>query len=170
MVDHRADLDALDKHGLTPLDIAISYGNQDTVNNLNNEIYRLEQERIKYDRKLQLMMGNTKDKKFKNKSWLKVLDPELMRMILDQGVDFDSDDEFENESDIETEKIESEDELENDSNSDDEFENESDIETEKIESEDESHNDSDEEHISNNWHDEGYDSASTGASNDSWHQ
>ena len=162
LVDHGADLYARDTNGRTPLEVAISYGHQSTVNNLNEEIDRLERERIKHERKLQVMMGNTEHENVQNNSWLKVLDLELMRKILDEGVDFDS----EYESDDETVKIDSEGESDSDSNSDDEFEDE----TEKIQSEDESHNDSDEEHISNNWHDEGYDSALTGASNDSWHQ
>jgi ankyrin repeat protein len=147
LVDHGADLYARDTNGRTPIDLAILYGHHDTTRNLNDEIYRLGQERKKQERTLQVMMGNTKHTTADEQSWFYVLDEEIVRKILDKGVDFDSDDEFQTESEYE---------LENGSYS----------ETGEIESD----NDADEEHIINNWNEEGYESASTGASNDSWNQ
>jgi len=98
LVRFGADLDALDKNGYTPLELATLHKNPTTATELNEEIDRLEQERIKYERKLQMMMGNTEHKAKGNKSWLKVLDPELIRKILDQGVDFEPEDELQTES------------------------------------------------------------------------
>ena len=98
LVRYGADLDALDKNGYTPLELATLHHNPTTATVLNEEIDRLERERIQYERKLQLMMGNTEHKAYGNKSWLKVLDPELIRKILDQGVDFEPEDELQTES------------------------------------------------------------------------
>jgi ankyrin repeat protein len=98
LVRYGADLDAIDTHGHTPLELAILHHNPDTATVLNEEIDRLEQERIKHARKLQMMMGNTEHKTEVNISWLKVLDPELIRKILDEGVDFKPEDELQTES------------------------------------------------------------------------
>ena len=138
LVDHGADLYARDTNGRTPIDLAILYGHHDTTRNLNDEIYRLGQERKKQERTLQVMMGTTKHTTADKQSWFYVLDEEIVRKILDKGVDFDSDDEFQTEAEYE---------LENGSYS----------ETGEIESD----NDADEEHIINNWNEEGYESAST---------
>ena len=122
LVDHGADLYARDTNGRTPIDVAIFYGHHYTTRNLNDEIYRLEQERTNKERTLQVMMGNTKHTTAGKQSWFYVLDEEIVRKILDKGVDFDSDDEFEYESDNQTEKIDSDNEphyeLENDSDND----------------------------------------------------